>query len=414
MTDLKNLIACDDGFGDTDTAKFAVDDKGKVFIHCQRRPSFLVSGTHTDLDGAICIDIGDSTFTAPEKMKNAGQRIDIFNDDYPGSIYNAALIAAACHAHSIDITKDSVLVSGLPVHNFYDLDKSSFKLEKNALVARKKDKLSAFESSAFSAMGRTSYNLTQDNHYIVSEAAGVLIDILYSDTGIRRNDWIFDGLDSDAFVLTVDMGSRTTDLCGLTHNLSPVRSTLQTIVVGLNDVHSRFRDFLLAEEGLCHSCGLSAQSLSDDKVRKIFQEGYVIPMRTSSRDRISVQKFAERAFTSVVRDDIVPKISHLRDDLSRVAAIVIAGGGATIGGYLQQSLRIELEVDNEIAIDKAAQLKAGDSISNDTEMGRKILCAPRPEFANVRGFIKHLAFVKLGLTDVDVASTVQELPRLSR
>ncbi|WP_196160912.1 hypothetical protein [Reinekea sp. G2M2-21] len=416
MTTIDKMFADDDGYGDTNSARFAKDESGNVFIHCARRPSFLISGTRSDYPGAVCVTVNGSEYTSPKKMINAEERIQISNDSYPGSPYNAALIAAALNEHDIDLDGDSELVTGLPIRSFFDLNSKGFDLAVSGNVAEKKNGLSRFNVEVFSAKRKGQYAFPTERHFVVSEAVGVLIDVLYDDVGNRRNDWIFDGLDDDAFVLTIDMGSRTTDLCGLTRNLVPVRHTLKTINIGLNDVHARFRDLLVAEDGgqLMHDAGLTVNALTDDKVRKLFQDGEVRRMRSAERDTVSIQHLAEKAFTSIVRDDIVTKLGSLADDLSQVAAIIVAGGGAAVNGLMQHSLRKELMVDQHAIEKQEARMNAGQIIASDSAQGNKILCAPVAEHANVRGFLKWLAFIQHKLTASDIAGMSDRLPVLSR
>lgn len=416
MTTIEKMFAVDDGYGDTNTARFAKDSTGKIFIDCARRPSFLISGTRSDYPGAVCITVGDSEYTSPKKMINAEERIQIANDSYPGSIYNAALISAALNEHKIDLDSESVLVSGLPIRNFFDLQSKGFELSVSSHVGEKKNGLSGVNVEAFSADRKGHYSYPSERHKVVSEAVGVLIDVLYDDVGNRRNDWIFEGLDDDAFVLTIDMGSRTTDICGLTRDLVPVRHTLKTINIGLNDVHARFRELLLAEAGgqLMHDAGLTVNALTDDKVRKLFQDGHVRRMRSAERDTVSIQHLSEKAFTSIVRDDVITKLGSLAEDLSQVAAIIVAGGGAAVNGLMQHSLRKELGVDHGAIASQEAEMAAGKIIASDSHQGNRVLCAPVAEHANVRGFLKWLAFINFKLTASDVEAMSARLPVLTR
>jgi len=400
----KALWAIDDGYGDTNTARFVIKD-GELAIDCQRRPSFLTYGLMPSLEGAVCMDVESngetSQFTAAKQLMGRDSRINIFNDAYPGSPYNAALIGSALAEHDCPVGSFQ-LVSGLPVQNFYDLHSASMDLSVNSQVARKRTMLASRSVSVHGAheSGVREYRFPEETHTVVSEAAGVLINVLIDDHGQRQNDWLFDGLDN-GYVITIDMGSRTTDVCGLTQDLTPIRHRMKTITLGLNDVHADFKGALLQDTDLCHRAALTENNLSDDKVRDLFAKGYVVTVRDKKRAQVSVADKAERAFRGIVQHKTIPHLTNIEDDLSDIAGIILAGGGAAIGGYMQQAFRAALELDIDVVHDNQALLQNGDAIESDAEQGRTVLCAPNPEYANVRGFLKYLAFLKHELTITD-------------
>lgn len=400
QTTFKDIWATDDGYGDTNTARFAIQD-GELIIDCKRRPSFLTLGLTPSLQGAVCMDIdtkGESSqFTAAKQLMGRDSRINIFNDAYPGSPYNAALISAALSEHGCP-EGGIQIATGLPVQNFYDLNSSEMGLPVNMQVDRKKVSLATHTVSVHGSNngGARLYNFPAESHTVVSEAAGVLINVLMDDQGNRQNDWLFEDIE-DGYVITIDMGSRTTDVCGLRQDMTPVRHRMKTITVGLNDVHADFKTALLQDSELCHRAALTENSLSDDKVRDLFSKGYVLTVRDKVRAKVSIANKAEQAFRGIVQHKIIPQLTNLEDDLASIAGIILAGGGAAIGGYMQQSFRAALELDMDIVNDNQEALQRGEVIESDAEQGRSVLCAPRPEYANVRGFLKYLAFIKLGL-----------------
>jgi hypothetical protein len=413
QTTFKDLWASDDGYGDTNTARFAIQD-GELIIDCERRPSFLTYGLTPSLQGAVCMDIdsnGESgQFTAAKQLMGRDSRINIFNDAYPGGPYNAALISAALSEHGCP--SDGIqIATGLPVQNFYDLNSSEMGLPVNKQVERKKASLATHSVSVHGSNtgGARLYSFPAESHTVVSEAAGVLINVLMDDQGNRQNDWLFEGIE-DGYVITIDMGSRTTDVCGLSQDMTPIRHRMKTITVGLNDVHADFKAALLQDSELCHRAALNENNLSDDKVRDLFSKGYVMTVRDKARAKVSIADKAEQAFRGIVQHKIIPQLTNLEDDLASIAGIILAGGGAAIGGYMQQAFRAALELDMDIVNDNQAALQRGEGIESDAEQGRSVLCAPRPEYANVRGFLKYLAFIKLGL--VVNSETLAGLPVL--
>lgn len=341
-------VADDNGYYSHKIAWFNVD--GKIKTH--KYPSLIGTGQEalTSLDGArVDMYTSDgSTFVCNPSVQNP---ISLRDRDYGVSVENRVLVN-----HGLvkaGLTGKSVrLATALPMRDYYLRDGQ----RNEALIKAQSENMKKPVQRILSDNQDPESVADIVESRVLSEGVAAMIDFLVGDDGSESVSFG----DLHAPMAALDFGGSTFDVVAMTPDLNIIQDSSGTLTRGTLDIKEAFRD-LLADK--LRSEGVTISKPAPWMIEMAFDKGYVRTPVKGGMKNIDVKDILRKASEPVV-GEIKKFVGSKLKDLGGYQFILLVGGGALLCKEL----------------------------FSDWENNYGLIV--RDEFANARGILKYMTFVK--------------------